>query len=255
MGSLTGYKYHDRCTQLRLIHLCFAFDLLLFSHGDYISILLMLRGLKIFSSSFGLLPSETKFAIYCSGMDDSEVRRVLRSLVSLEVIYLSGTLAFQFALKIFLLQNVGIMILPKKLLRDVEAICRAFLWKGMTYSSGPGLVAWNNVCLPKKVVGLGFRKVIYWNVVAMGKYIWAIASEKDNLWVRWIHSVYLNNLDWWEYKIPTDCSWYWKRLVAVKHPFKAKIDLNAFAATKYSIKIGHDLLFDHTIKVHWSNVV
>ena len=38
-----------------------------------------------------------------------------------------------------------ITILPKKLLKEVEAICRAFLWKGIDGYGGPGLVAWNLV--------------------------------------------------------------------------------------------------------------
>ncbi|XP_062114096.1 uncharacterized protein LOC133825124 [Humulus lupulus] len=37
----------------------------------------MIMGLKLFSSTSGLLPNETKSAVYCSGMVDSEVRRVL----------------------------------------------------------------------------------------------------------------------------------------------------------------------------------
>ncbi|XP_062118106.1 uncharacterized protein LOC133831720 [Humulus lupulus] len=68
-------------------------------------------------------------------------------------------------------------------------------------------------------------------------------------------SVYLMDKNWWEYQPPTDCSWYWKRLVAVKEAFKAKADLSYFAALRYSIKIGLDLLFDQPLAVGWSKVV
>uniref|UniRef100_A0A803PRG0 Integrase catalytic domain-containing protein n=1 Tax=Cannabis sativa TaxID=3483 RepID=A0A803PRG0_CANSA len=52
-------------------------DLLLFCNGDYISILLMLRGLKIFSSTFGLVPNEIKTAVCCKGMSETDVTRIL----------------------------------------------------------------------------------------------------------------------------------------------------------------------------------
>lgn len=33
----------------------------------------------------------------------------------------------------------------------------------------------------------------------MGKHVRAIGTKQDNLWVKWIHSVYLKYEDWWEY--------------------------------------------------------
>lgn len=77
VGHKEAFKFHDRCKGLQLNHLCFADDLLLFCHGDYVSILLMLQGLKLFSSTSGLFPNEEKTEVYCSGMAEEETRRVL----------------------------------------------------------------------------------------------------------------------------------------------------------------------------------
>ncbi|XP_062103957.1 uncharacterized protein LOC133815089 [Humulus lupulus] len=74
-----------------------------------------------------------------------------------------------------------IMILPKRILKEIDAICRAFLWRGMSDNVGPGLVAWHTVCNSKTGGGLGFKRVVDWNIEAIGKYIWEIASKKDNL--------------------------------------------------------------------------
>ncbi|XP_062100601.1 uncharacterized protein LOC133806528 [Humulus lupulus] len=291
VGSRQGFKYHDRCATLKLNHMCFADDLLLFCYGDFPSILLMLKGLKLFSLTSGLLPNEEKSAIYCSGMKEAEVARVIEmsgySRAHLPFRYLgipvcsrkisaadcNGILEKMVArIKVWSSRNLSymgrvtlinsvlitihsnwaqIMILPK----DVEAICRAFLWKGLADSNGLGLVAWHHVCLPKKVGGLGFWKVLDWNMAAMRKYVWAIATKKENLFVKWINNVYLMDRNWWEYQPPIDCSWYWKRLVVVKEAFKAKADLSYFAALRYSTKIGHDLLFEQPLAVSWSKVV
>ncbi|XP_062103059.1 uncharacterized protein LOC133814064 [Humulus lupulus] len=196
VGSFPGFKYHDKCSNLKLNHLCFADDLLIFCNGDFVSILLMLRGLKLFSSSSDLLPNSEKSAIYCHGMPNAVVDRVL----------------------------------------EVSGFSRSHL--------------------PFRAAGgLGFRRIHDWNLAAMGKYVWAIAKKKDNLFVKWINSVYLLNQNWWDYKCPTDCSWYWKRLVAVKDSFKAKISHDSFLSQIYNIKLGLNLLFPQESRVPWRKFV
>uniref|UniRef100_A0A803Q1D7 Reverse transcriptase zinc-binding domain-containing protein n=1 Tax=Cannabis sativa TaxID=3483 RepID=A0A803Q1D7_CANSA len=62
------------------------------------------------------------------------------------------------------------MILPKKVLRSIEAHCRAFLWKGQSLFHGAGSVAWNNVCQPKAAGGLGIKNLEHWNKAAIYGY-------------------------------------------------------------------------------------
>lgn len=35
-------------------------------------------------------------------------------------------------------------------------------------------------------------------------------NKKDNMWVRWVHYVYLKELNWWDYYPKVGDSWYWK---------------------------------------------
>ena len=64
-----------------------------------------------------------------------------------------------------------VFVLPRKILKEVEKMCRAYLWSGDAYSAKPGNVAWSQVCVPKREGGLGLRKIQDWNVVAMGRYV------------------------------------------------------------------------------------
>ena len=57
--------------------LCFADDLLLFCNGDFVYVLLMLQWLKLFSATSRLLPNDEKTEVYCSGMAEEEVSRIL----------------------------------------------------------------------------------------------------------------------------------------------------------------------------------
>ena len=69
---------------------------------------------------------------------------------------------------------------------------------------------------PENLGGLGLKRLYEWNVSSIGKYVWWIAMKTDQLWVRWVHAVYLNHKTWEEY-VPTEqTSWTWRRICFVK---------------------------------------
>ena len=83
-----------------------------------------------------------------------------------------------------------VFVLPKSVQGNIAKVCRAFLWSGDFQTMKPGYVAWNDVCKPKKVGGIGIRDVHAWNVAMMGKRVWAITTKEDNLWIKWVHAIY-----------------------------------------------------------------
>lgn len=58
------------------------------------------------------------------------------------------------------------------------------------------LVPWKQLCSNKESGGLGFRDVKLWNIACLGVYVWEISSKQDNVWIKWINSVYLRVEDW-----------------------------------------------------------
>lgn len=109
-----------------------------------------------------------------------------------------------------------VFILPTKVLKKINEICRSYLWIGLHNSSKPGYVNWDKFCSPKKSGGLGVRYVVLWNKAALGKQVWNIAQKTDNLWVTWVHSVYIKSKAWDTYRTPTCASWVWKIMVQTK---------------------------------------
>uniref|UniRef100_A0A803P5L3 Reverse transcriptase domain-containing protein n=1 Tax=Cannabis sativa TaxID=3483 RepID=A0A803P5L3_CANSA len=295
VGEKEGFKFHDRCSALKLNHLAFADDVLSFCHGDFMSILYMLQALKTFSLTSGLYPNPSKTAIYCSNMQPREVSSIMRlsgfTKQEFPFTYLGipicgkrisgkeceilaermttrirswSTRNLSFAGRITLINSVLIaiqaywsqmMILPKKVLRIIESICRDFLWKGNAMYQGAGSVAWNNICQPKAAGGLGIKNLEVWNKAAICKYIWAVANKQESLWLRWIQSVYIKNQDWWDYTSSIHSSWYWKKLVALKEQLRTVIEPAEFQKKKYTISAGYNLLLPPTNRVNWSKEI
>ncbi|XP_075103543.1 uncharacterized protein LOC142178112 [Nicotiana tabacum] len=70
VASMSGFLYHTKCQGLKLNHLCFADDVLLFCKGTYQSVLMMLRGRQSFSRASGLCTNAGKSNIFSANMDE-----------------------------------------------------------------------------------------------------------------------------------------------------------------------------------------
>ncbi|XP_075645160.1 uncharacterized protein LOC142616177 [Castanea sativa] len=69
----------------------------------------------------------------------------------------------------------------------LESIQRNFLWGSSEGGFKYPLVAWDKVCLPIEMGGLGLRKVVSFNQALLGKWLWRYGHEDTHLW-RWVIS-------------------------------------------------------------------
>ncbi|XP_062103039.1 uncharacterized protein LOC133814037 [Humulus lupulus] len=251
-----NFRFHDRCSDLQLTHMCFADDVILFTHGDFMSIYLMLQGVELFSKSSGLQINNSKTEIICRGMANEEIQRVLHVSKFRE-----GSLPIKYLGIPINSKGISAVdcasIVDKMLLRSVKSICKAFLWKGAKEFDGAGNVAWEDVCKSKAKGGLGIRDVDLWNIAAIGKYVWAVAKNKESLWVKWVHSVYLKGTSWWTYESSATASWQWKKIVAVKNKLKSLYSLQTFCETEYSVRKVYWKLKENenSVKLSWTRVI
>ncbi|XP_062104350.1 uncharacterized protein LOC133815534 [Humulus lupulus] len=176
----------------------------------------------------GLKANKAKSAIYGVGLHDGDWNRITDmtgfSRSKLPFKYLGMTISNSRITQAdcdCLFEKISqLIILPQMVIKRIKQICRAFLWKGSEYMDGLGRVSWTEIEKSKNFGGLGFSDIGLWNRCAIGKYVWAIAKKEDNLWVKWVHSVYIKEADWWGYMAPTTSSWYRKKVVKIKNEFK-----------------------------------
>ncbi|VFQ73367.1 unnamed protein product [Cuscuta campestris] len=220
------FSYHLLCATEKITHIAFSDDLMLFSRGDVTSVTVLADAFRHFSQVSGLHVNPHKSNIYLAGEikdNKDDILNVVQFPVGkLPVRYLGLPLTSQRASerdfapliakveqnihrwnsktlsrvgKVELIKSViqGIQSfwlqafsVHKSVLNRITTICRTFLW-GSKFLK----VAWSDICKPTEEGGLGLRDSYTWNQAFLVKNLWNIASRKDTLWVKWVHSVYL----------------------------------------------------------------
>ena len=183
--------------------MCFADDLLMFCKAEKTSISLMQETFQKFSQSSGLQANADKSSIYIAGLnqrDKEDIAHMLGfNMGNLPFRYLGVPLStkkltiaqclplvenitqrvrcwsarmLSYAGRLQLIKSVvfgmqsywaQIFVLPKKIIKLVEAVCRSFLWTGTGEISRKALVAWERVCQPGSAGGLNVINLQLWN--------------------------------------------------------------------------------------------
>lgn len=65
-----------------------------------------------------------------------------------------------------------IFLLPKKISKMIDALCRSSLLTGGAEISKKALIAWNTICCPQSAGGLNILDILTWNKAAICKLLW-----------------------------------------------------------------------------------
>ncbi|XP_074305039.1 uncharacterized protein LOC141639965 [Silene latifolia] len=141
------FRYHPLCGRIKLNHLAFADDLLIFCKGDRMSITGLIRAFKSFSRASGLKMNKsipiaaTKLSVLeCSSLVDKVPGRI-RSLGCRKLSYAGRLVLIQSVLSNLHTYWARIFILPTSILKQIVSIYRIFLWTGLDNDHGKALVA------------------------------------------------------------------------------------------------------------------
>ncbi|XP_058198423.1 uncharacterized protein LOC131313945 [Rhododendron vialii] len=63
----------------------------------------------------------------------------------------------------------------------------------------------------------GFKSMQIWNQAAIAKHIWFIISGgEQSMWCQWVKSYLIKGNNFWNLRIPSDCSWVWRKLLNLR---------------------------------------
>nr|KYP32205.1 Putative ribonuclease H protein At1g65750 family [Cajanus cajan] len=107
---------------------------------------------------------------------------------------------------------------PNLVIKEIVAIQRDFLWRGVKDDSKIPWVKWETVCKSKVEGGLGIKDVRLFNWALLGKWVWRCMQSPGMLWAKVLHHRYgriesFSNCS----NVDRKASWWWKDIVWVLH--------------------------------------
>ncbi|GKD77238.1 RNA-directed DNA polymerase, eukaryota, reverse transcriptase zinc-binding domain protein [Tanacetum coccineum] len=216
------FQYHWGCKELNITSLCFADDLLMLFHGDFISASVLRRGLDEFGMSSGLYPNMSKSEAFFSNIPDNVIADIKLVMPftkgNLPIRYLGVPLVSK-GIKIkdckVLIDIVekriiywsSLFVLPMHVCDVIDKMFKKFLWNRGNTSKGMDSVAWKDVCKPKSEGGLGLKSVHLWNKALMVKHLWYILNRKESVWVKWVNIYRLKGKSIWDIELKKGSPW------------------------------------------------
>jgi hypothetical protein len=86
---------------------------------------------------------------------------------------------------------MGADILPADVVEAIDKRCRAFSWTGdETFNGGNCKVAWEDVCIPEDLGGLGILSIESQNTALLTKFLTKLHSDTSVPWACWFRRRY-----------------------------------------------------------------
>ena len=80
--------------------------------------------------------------------------------------------------------------IPKWLHKDIDKICRGFLWGKSEGRRKKHLCNWDRVCTPKLANGSGLCQSQHMNAAFLSKMGWGLIQNRDDLWAKVLRNKY-----------------------------------------------------------------
>ncbi|GJZ66378.1 RNA-directed DNA polymerase, eukaryota, reverse transcriptase zinc-binding domain protein [Tanacetum coccineum] len=189
------FKYHYGCKNLRITHLCFADDLLVFCHGDCNSVKVIKKSLDELSGLSGLVPNMQKCTVFFGGLSNTKQQLILNIIpftVGVPLITKQINISdckprvnkvkakvsdwknkvLSYAGRVQLIASVlssmqnywaSVFLLPKQVINEINKLLKGFLWCQGDLTKGRAKISWDAICKPKDQGGLGLKNLYVWN--------------------------------------------------------------------------------------------
>ncbi|XP_019163573.1 PREDICTED: uncharacterized protein LOC109159918 [Ipomoea nil] len=107
-----------------------------------------------------------------------------------------------------------VLLLPKGLCEEIERLMNSYWWGCEAREGRRGIRwrRWADLCKPKSMGGLGFRRIREMNIALLGKQVWGLLTRPDALITKVVKAKYFPSTSVLDAKIGTRPSYVWKSL-------------------------------------------
>ena len=111
---------------------------------------------------------------------------------------------------------------PVKIISELEAMIKKFLWGGNIDVRKLHWVSWDKVTCPKRYGGLGLKELKISNSALLLKWAWRYRVETDALSRRIVNAIHSSTIKWSVLPLNNRFTGTWKTLV--KHEYNTKVE-------------------------------
>lgn len=280
----TNFKFHWKCIEMKLTHLFYADDVLLFSNGDIASLTHLMDCVSHFSNASGLSPSIGKSSAYFGNCTEeftswfdttygiahgqlpvrflgvplistmlrhNDCMPLLDKITARIGCWTSALLSL--AGRVQLIKSVlyaiqaywtNHFLLPASVHCKLQSLFTRFMWKGDVNTKGGAKISWDSICLLYAEGGLDFKHTKEWNQAQIMSHLCKIVCKNKGLWAKWVNKTVLKRKHFWVMKMPNDCSWIFRNILR----------LRSVARQFLSFKIGNGLGISIWFDPWWHNI-
>lgn len=113
---------------------------------------------------------------------------------------------------------------PAGVCSELDAMVRKFWWESQPNANKfVALKAWKEICKPKRLGGLGFRRFKDINSTLLAKLGWKLALGVDSLWCRVLKAKYLKRNSFFEVHKTSGMSFVWQGIISSRHSLKKRV--------------------------------
>ncbi|XP_018463807.1 uncharacterized protein LOC108834986 [Raphanus sativus] len=107
-------------------------------------------------------------------------------------------------------------LLPQGITDKLKSTTSNFWWSSKQNSRGLHWIAWDEICTPKDLGGLGFRDFHDFNLALLAKQLWQLIHYSDYLLARVLKGRYYNNSSPFDDRRTYSPSYGWRSIMAAK---------------------------------------
>ncbi|KAL9683288.1 hypothetical protein QQ045_015108 [Rhodiola kirilowii] len=263
LNKAVEFYYHLKCHRIKLSHIMFADDLILFSSGRNSAVGAIQEVVSKFLECSGLSINCQKSSLFLGGMSEATVAWVEGLIgikaAALPVRYLGLPLTSRSLSR----KDCDVLMekITSRLKCWINATCARFLWQGNCDKKGSHLVKWEDVCRDKVEGGLGLKNIEGVNYAMVIGQMWGKRESRSSLWNDWLDKYWRKGKHWWEEGVKANNSWVLKRLMQCR-----EIGLRCVRITDntvrwrgqgdgINVKDTYNSIIEHKEEVTWHKMV